>query len=178
MVSSSAHRAELNQARVHMDAMFGLINPVSFYERGIPERHRLIFYLGHVEAFDWNQICRWTLGKPSFHAEFDQLFEAGIDPKEGTLPQDNPSDWPSVDEVLQYNRRVTQEVDHVFDEVPIDVQHIAIEHRWMHVETTAFILHRLSQDSKISPSLPSSPVCPPPVHQMIDIPQGTCHSWS
>ena len=173
MVSSSALRAALNQARVHMDAMFSLVNPDSFYERGIPERHRLIFYLGHVEAFDWNQICRWTLGKPSFHAEFDQLFEAGIDPKEGTLPQDNPSDWPSVDEVLQYNRQVIEEVDQVFDEVPRNVQHMVIEHRWMHVETTAFILHRLSQVSKVTPSLLPSPEYPPPVHQMIDIPEGT-----
>ena len=50
----------------------------------IPERHRVVFYLGHLEAFDWNQICRWTLGQSSFHDTFDSLFEAGIDP-EGRL---------------------------------------------------------------------------------------------
>ena len=172
MISSSVLPTALNQARSYMDEMFALIQPDSFYERGIPERHRLIFYLGHVEAFDWNQICRWTLGKPSFHEEFDQLFEAGIDPKEGVLPQDRPSDWPTLNEVRQYNERVREEVDHVFDDVPLDIQHIAIEHRWMHVETTAFILHRLNQASKIVPSLPAVPVCPPPVHQMVDIPEG------
>lgn len=173
MVSSSTLRAALNEAREHMDGIFSLINPDSFYERGIPERHRLIFYLGHVEAFDWNQICRWNLGKSSFHAEFDELFEAGIDPKEGALPQDHPSDWPALDEVRQYNQRVRKEVDQVFDEVPVDIRHIAIEHRWMHVETTAFILHRLSQTSKIKPSLPPVQECPPPTHQMIEIPMGT-----
>jgi len=124
MVSSSALPAALHQARVQMDSMFALVHPGSFYERGIPERHRLIFYLGHVEAFDWNQICRWSLGKPSFHKEFDELFEAGIDPKEGALPHDQPIDWPSVDEVIQYNDRVREEVDQVFDEVPSHLQHI------------------------------------------------------
>ena len=62
----------------------------------IPERHRLIFYLGHVEAFDWNQICRGALGMPSFHPGFDKLFEFGIDPAPGTATQDQPSDWPSA----------------------------------------------------------------------------------
>ena len=96
-----------------MDAIFSFVKPEAWYERPIPERHRLIFYLGHLETFDWNQICRWTLGHPSFHPQFDQLFEAGIDPKEGELPQDTPSDWPSIEEVQGYNRRVRQEVDRV-----------------------------------------------------------------
>lgn len=163
--------------------MFALIHPGSFYERGIPERHRLIFYLGHVEAFDWNQIARWTLGKASFHEEFDQLFEAGIDPAFGTLPCDQPSDWPVIDDVLAYNRRVRKEIDCSIDDAPTDMLHIAIEHRWMHVETTAFIVHHLPQAAKLVPQLavsPVSPVSPPPVHEMIEIPEGTatlgCHS--
>lgn len=172
MVTSTALPSALHQARSRMDSLFALINPDSFYERGIPERHRLIFYLGHVEAFDWNQICRWTLGKPSFHAEFDELFEAGIDPKAGTLPQDQPDDWPSVDEVCGYNDRVREEVDRIFDEIPSHIRHMAIEHRWMHVETTAYILHRLSSNNKIAPNLPSFPTNPSPVHRMLEIPAG------
>ncbi len=173
MISSSVLPTALYQARSYLDEMFGLVRPDSFYERGIPERHRLIFYLGHVEAFDWNQIGRWTLGKSSFHEEFDQLFEAGIDPAEGALPHDQPSDWPSLDDVTDYNFRVREEVDHILDEAPHDILSIAIEHRWMHVETTAFILHRLSQSRKVSPSLPALPTCPPPIHTMIEIPEGT-----
>ena len=89
---------ELEQARARTDEFFETLSPEAFYERPIPERHRLIFYLGHVEAFDWNQICRWTLGMSSFHESFDQLFEAGIDPPVGELAQDQPSDWPSIRE--------------------------------------------------------------------------------
>ena len=43
-------------ARAQTDALFDLLPPNSFYERPIAERHRLIFYLGHLEAFDWNLL--------------------------------------------------------------------------------------------------------------------------
>src|SRR5437867_10145864 len=63
-------------------------SPGALYDRPIPERHRVIFYLGHLEAFDWNQICRGALGMASFHSEFDKLFEFGIDPPAGRLLED------------------------------------------------------------------------------------------
>ena len=172
MVAASQLRGALVEARTRMDSIFSLVNPDSFYERPIPERHRIIFYLGHLEAFDWNQICRWTLGKPSFNAEFDRLFEAGIDPKEGELPQDQPSDWPSLEEVQRYSARVHREIDQILETVPERVLHLAIEHRWMHVETTAYILQHLPSTRKVRPPVPSPPIAPPPVHQMIEIPAG------
>ena len=50
------------------------------YERPIPERHRIVFYVGHLEAFDWNLLHENVLGLKSFHPEFDRLFAFGIDP--------------------------------------------------------------------------------------------------
>lgn len=173
MTSLSQLRTALHDARARMDAIFNLIKPNSWYERPIPERHRLIFYLGHLEAFDWNQVCRWNLEKPSFHPEFDQLFEAGIDPKQGELPQDTPSDWPSIEEVKRYNARVRKEVDRALEEVPAPILHVAIEHRWMHVETTGYLLHHLPLSKKIIPDLPPLIQCPSPQPEMIEIPSGT-----
>jgi len=46
--------ARLESAREQTDAIFDLIDSEALYSRPIPERHRLIFYLGHLEAFDWN----------------------------------------------------------------------------------------------------------------------------
>ncbi len=156
-----------------MDAIFSLIKPDSWYERPIPERHRLIFYLGHLEAFDWNQVCRWTLKKPSFYPEFDQLFEAGIDPKQGELPRDTPSDWPSIEEVKHYNTRVRAEVDRALKKSPEPILHVAIEHRWMHVETTGYLLHHLPLSKKFIPALPPLIEGPSPQPEMIKIPSGT-----
>ena len=64
------------------DALFGLVRPEAFYDRPVPERHRIIFYFGHLEAFDWN-LVRQAAAVPSFHPELDQLFAFGIDPGQG-----------------------------------------------------------------------------------------------
>ena len=93
----------LQEARRRTDELFALLAPGAHYDRPIPERHRNIFYLGHLEAFDWNLIGRKTLGEPSAHPAFDKLFEFGIDPPVGKLPEDQPRDWPSVAEVEAYN---------------------------------------------------------------------------
>src|SRR5881227_3274571 len=100
---STNFASELESARATTDELFALLAPDALYERPIPERHRLIFYLGHLEAFDWNQICRGALGMSSFEPEFDKLFEFGIDPEPGKAPADRPADWPRVPEVERYN---------------------------------------------------------------------------
>ena len=41
----------LADARRQTDRLFDLVRPDALYERPIPERHRIIFYLGHLEAF-------------------------------------------------------------------------------------------------------------------------------
>lgn len=111
----------------------------------------MIFYLGHLEAFDWNLIGRYTLDRPAFHPSFDRLFAFGIDPPPGRLPSDEPSDWPRIDEVEDYNRRVREEIDACIAHVPEQLLHVAMEHRLMHAETFAYILHQLDYSKKLSP---------------------------
>ncbi|HUI56448.1 MAG TPA: SUMF1/EgtB/PvdO family nonheme iron enzyme [Bryobacteraceae bacterium] len=138
----------LQDARAHTDCLFGLVRPDSFYERPIPERHRIIFYVGHLEAFDWNLIGGYALGRRAFHAEFDRLFAFGIDPPPGQLPADQPADWPGVAEVERYRRLTREEIDAALEDVPERLLHVAIEHRLMHAETFAYILHQLAYERK------------------------------
>src|SRR5262249_5002582 len=102
---------ELSRARGRTDELFALLAPGALHDRPIPERHRLILFLGHVEAFDWNQVCRGALDMPIFHPSFDKLFEFGIDPEPGKAPADRPEDWPSTEEIARYNRRARAEID-------------------------------------------------------------------
>src|SRR5436190_9488532 len=139
----------LARARAITDDLFRLVRPDSMYERPIPERHRLIFYLGHLEAFDWNLIGRYALDRPAFHPAFDQLFAFGIDPPPGKLPEDRPSDWPGIEEVEHYRRKVREAVDAL--PIPEQLLHVAVEHRLMHAETFTYILHQLAFDHKHSP---------------------------
>ncbi len=163
---------ELQQARENTDALFGLLNPGAIYDRPIPLRHRIIFYLGHLEAFDWNQIARRGLDIPGFHPEFDRLFEAGIDPEPGQLRSDQPKDWPSVAEILDYKRRTRETVDSVLENVSSESIVMIVEHRQMHAETLAYMWHNLAYERKAR-VLEPAPQSPKPVlNSMVDIPAG------
>lgn len=156
-------RDELAAARAHTDGLFALIDEATLYQRPIPDRHRLIFYLGHFEAFDWNQLARGVLALPSFDPEFDRLFEAGIDPEPGCAPSDTPADWPDVARVTTYCLRARAAIDALWDQLPMDRQLVALEHRWMHAETLTYLLHQLDPSLKRRPAgeeLPAaSPAC-------------------
>jgi formylglycine-generating enzyme required for sulfatase activity len=153
-VLSPALQKRLDSARRRTDSIFSLLKPEAFYSRPIPERHRLIFYLGHLEAFDWNLICRKTLGVDSFCPQFDTLFEFGIDPPVGQAPSDQPSDWPSVAEIQAYNRRVRERIDELLDGAPNQIIQVALEHRLMHAETLAYLLHNLPYGEKAASHAP------------------------
>ena len=92
----------LRDARRQTDALFDVVLPEFLYHRPIAERHRIIFYIGHLEAFDAN-LFRPALPalRPSA-SPLDKLFAFGIDPVDGGLPSDQPSDWPALAEVRAY----------------------------------------------------------------------------
>jgi formylglycine-generating enzyme required for sulfatase activity len=165
-------KSALAGARARTDELFHLVQSQALYERPVPERHRMVFYLGHVEAFDWNQICAGALGMKPFHPEFDRLFAFGIDPAPGQLPADEASDWPSLKEIQTYNRTVRERVDQVIEEVPQEIVQVGVEHRLMHAETFAYILHDLSRDKKSGPGLQAPPAAPEPIHRTIEVPGG------
>jgi formylglycine-generating enzyme required for sulfatase activity len=163
---------ELVEARRQTDELLQIVRPDAFYERPIPERHRIIFYMGHLEAFDWNLMARYALDLPSFHPSFDRLFAFGIDPEEGRLPSDHASEWPGVEEVERYNRRTREVIDDSLPNVPEEIVHAAIEHRLMHAETMAYIVHQLPYDAKAGPAQPRFAEEPAPEPRMIEIPEG------
>jgi formylglycine-generating enzyme required for sulfatase activity len=163
----------LKNAREVTDDLFRLVRPDSLYERPIPERNRIVFYIGHVEAFDWNLIARYALDLPSFHPSFDRLFAFGIDPPPGQLPNDQPADWPGIGELERYNHRTRDEIDALLDRVPDQLLHVAIEHRLMHAETFAYILHALPHERKLPAGAASANRRNSPAQRrMRDIPAG------
>ena len=178
MTPNAELRQALYRARQQTDSLFDLVDPAALYERPIPERHRLVFYLGHLEAFDWNLLGR-ALDMPAFHAGFDQLFSFGIDPESGDLPTDQPADWPAEREVRDYNARVRSTLDAALalapGNAPEELMHVAIEHRLMHGETFAYILHHLPFEQKAPPvfsMLSIAPSGPAPQTRMVEMPGG------
>ncbi|MGA3082310.1 MAG: SUMF1/EgtB/PvdO family nonheme iron enzyme [Terracidiphilus sp.] len=176
----------LAQSRSVTDDLFRMVRTEALYDRPIAERNRIVFYIGHLEAFDWNLIAGQAPGLGTAHTEFDRLFAFGIDPVGGGLPQDKPSDWPSISVINSYNLRVREGIDDILESqsnasardwrYPEEViLNVAIEHRLMHAETLAYMLHQLGLERKIAPRgyqprdpRPKTPV----VSRMIEIPAG------
>ncbi|KXU85076.1 hypothetical protein CI15_22610 [Paraburkholderia monticola] len=141
----------LNDARQVTDALFAIVKPDYLYERPIRERHRVVFYIGHLEAFDRNLLDQRLFELPAFAPELDHLFAFGIDPVDGGFPTDQPGDWPSLDTVREYATRARGQIDAALDELgnlahdeaAVQLLNVAIEHRLMHAETLAYMLHQL-----------------------------------
>jgi ergothioneine biosynthesis protein EgtB len=176
------------ESRLVTDDLFRRVRTDALYDRPIPERHRIVFYIGHLEAFDWNLIAGQARGLGPAHQEYDRLFAFGIDPVGGGLPSDQPSDWPRLPEIDAYNLRVREELDRILnDSSPASagrwqypeevILNVAIEHRLMHAETLAYMLHQLPIERKIAPGsyrpVGSPRPGPPIAAPMIDIPAGT-----
>ena len=174
----------INDARRKSDALFQIVRSEALYDRPIPERHRIIFYIGHLEAFDWNLLHEVGPGLKSFHPEFDHLFAFGIDPVGGGLPTDQVSDWPSIEQVREYVLGVRSSLDEKLSEdfelhvaardgFPLDtLVNVSVEHRLMHVETLAYMLHQLPHRRKIYRANPPVSPLSDVSHSMVKIPAG------
>ncbi|HKT10326.1 MAG TPA: SUMF1/EgtB/PvdO family nonheme iron enzyme, partial [Terriglobia bacterium] len=181
---SSDLLVRLDRARSATDRLFEVPLREALYDRPIPERHRIVFYIGHLEAFDWNLLGNYAYQEKSFHPEFDKLFAFGIDPVDGGLPSDQPSDWPSLEEVHEYNNRVREKLNArlknesladsggTLSQAGIYVN-VALEHRLMHAETLAYMLHQLPLRRKVKQTEVSVPATPVETGRMIKIPAGT-----
>ena len=174
--------SRLSEGREITDALFATVHPEALYARPIAERHRIIFYIGHVEAFDWNLLNRRMFTADSFSPDLDRLFAFGIDPVDGGLPADQPADWPQLEAVQSYVKRVRSEIDDRLANVlssaePAETANIllnvAIEHRLMHAETLAYMLHRLPYNQKFAQTATPQSKLPTIQPSLIEIPAGS-----
>ncbi len=172
----------LADARKQTDDLFAIVREEAIYDRPIAERHRIIFYTGHVEAFDWNLLAQRAFGLSAFNSSFDRLFAFGIDPVDGGLPTDKPADWPKREEIKGYTTRIREELDGAIDRALaqpaeghpqlMNMLEVAAEHRLMHAETLAYMFHQLPADRKIASKREVVWKTPRAKSHLIEIPAG------
>jgi gamma-glutamyl hercynylcysteine S-oxide synthase len=184
----------ISDARRRSDELFASIRVEALYDRPIAERHRIIFYVGHLEAFDWNLLHQSVFDLKSRAPELDRLFAFGIDPVGGGLPSDQPSDWPSLEVVRDYVRELRAGLDGEISKQLLEGEsqprgsssldtlngldtllNVAIEHRLMHVETLSYMFHQLPFDKKVRPEnvyVGKASTGVPVVPRMIDVAAG------
>jgi ergothioneine biosynthesis protein EgtB len=169
---------ELQRARRVTDKLFASLRSRALYDRPIPQRHRFVFYLGHLDTFDWNLLCRDIAGVPSRSTELETLFASGIDPL-GMGPRDGVRDWPRIATVQAWNARLREQLDQMVDRLPFEgllergwALHACIEHRLMHAETLCYMLHQLPFTSKRLGIAPQGLTAPAPSNDWVTVPTG------
>ncbi|MBZ5700827.1 MAG: SUMF1/EgtB/PvdO family nonheme iron enzyme [Acidobacteriia bacterium] len=170
----------LLDARARTDEFFQIVRPEAIWDSPVAGRHPLIFYLGHLEAFDWNLLAHRGFCLQPFHTVFDDMF--GPATAADYCPPSKPKDWPGIEEIQLYTQRVREKLDAAIDSAlnhPEEghphlayMLETAIEHRLAHAETLAYMAHRLPYERKFS-----RPVTPPahpgkPLERMVEIPAG------
>ncbi len=157
----------LRDARSRSDVLFATLRPDAWLARPVAQRHRLIFYLGHLEAFDWNMIA----GRPSLDAAFEKLFAFGIDPIDD-LPSDGPEAWPPLKDIREWIAAARAQVDARQPALSAREIFVATEHRFMHVETLSYLFAQLAPGLQVTaaPPMAESSV---PAQRWVEVGPGT-----
>ncbi len=171
--------AELARARAVTDAIFARLRPEALLVRPVAERHRLVFYLGHLDAFDWNLLARDIGGRSSSVADWPELFAFGIDPVGDGLPTDGPEDWPNAADIRRWILDLRREVDDVTARAPLAgwledgwAARMAIEHRLMHAETLEYLIRGLDPALLVDATPPEPCGASATVAHWRDVPTG------
>jgi ergothioneine biosynthesis protein EgtB len=186
--SNEALRARFSAAWARSDAIFDIVGSEGMLSRPIAWRHPFIFYVGHLPAFSWNQICGAILEWQSFNSHFDELFCRGIDPDVDTgechWHPDVPDQWPTLAETLVYRDQVRGALLDSLDALPYSyssnglasggrVFDMVLEHECMHQETLLYMMQRLPLVEKVRPKeLGHYVFSPAAAKQSIRIPAG------
>ena len=130
------------------------LTPAAYEARPIALRHQFVFYEGHMAAFAVNTLLRKALGRPPLDADYEVLFERGIDPPaDGSAPP--AARWPARADVTAYARRadaaIADALASAAESHPAAVATV-IEHELMHQETLRYMLGRLPYGQKRAPA--------------------------
>ena len=139
------------------EKLFETINtPQAYYIRPEPLRHPLIFYYGHTSTFYINKFIISGLLKQRINPEFESMFAVGVDEMswDDLLPEHY--NWPKLEDLQKYRRKVQELVSKVIQESPLVlpitwdnpfwVIIMGIEHERIHLETSSVIIRRLGSN--------------------------------
>ena len=140
----------------------------SFYTKAEPLRHPLVFYLGHTAVFFVNKLMLAGLLQERVNPSFESMFAVGVDEMDWDDLNEAHYDWPSIEDLVEYRKKIRTVIGKLIKELPISVPIdwsssfwpivMGIEHERIHLETSAVIMRRLNIDEVCESSF--FPVCP------------------
>lgn len=162
-----------------------LVDDDGFYQKPIPLRHPLIFYLGHTATFFVNKLVLAKLLAERIDGQMESIFAVGVDEMSWDDLADESYHWPSVAKVKEYRAKVRASVLHLINSLPLSLPInwentwwpiiMGIEHERIHLETSS-VLIRQHELSKVKP-MPNWPACTEsgeaPKNELITVPAGS-----
>ncbi|MEN0066091.1 MAG: SUMF1/EgtB/PvdO family nonheme iron enzyme [Myxococcota bacterium] len=128
------------------DRIFDLVDRSAWTKKGIVLRHPILFYVGHLPAFAYNQ-WRAAHGAEPFEPRFDTLFARGIDPEDEVEAAGlAPETWPDISAILEYRDNIRTFLrEHVQgdDAAAQTMQGLILEHELMHHETLLYLVAQM-----------------------------------
>jgi len=159
----------------------------AYFRRADPLRHPLIFYLGHTAVFYINKLVLAKVIDQRIEPKFESIFAIGVDEMSWDDLDQSNYDWPPLDAVFKYRRKVRALIDDLIETMPLDlpitwdkpfwVVMMGIEHERIHLETSSVLIRQLPLD--LLQEHQDWPVCPrsgpAPLNEMRDVPGGSVH---
>ena len=167
------------------EKLFEVLNDDSvYYQRPEPLRHPLIFYYGHTATFFINKLNVSKIIDQRINPYMESMMAIGVDEMSWDDLDEKNYDWPDVEDVRQYRKKVRELVDKLIDDLPLTLPIqwedpfwiilMGIEHERIHLETSSVLIRQLPIDS-VSPHS-AWPICTQsgtaPENQFVDVPGG------
>ena len=130
--------------------VFAIPTAEAYYDRPIPLRNPIVFYEGHLPAFNINTVMKLILGRNGIDEHYETLFARGIDP-DSVDKVKSPTDlWPSRDCIQKYGRQADDVIASAIMELgSAEATFTILEHEIMHQETLLYMFHQLPYERKV-----------------------------
>jgi len=141
------------QGRARSREIFAIPKAAAYYDRPIKLRNPIVFYEGHLPAFAVNTLLKFALKQPGIDAEYEVLFERGIDPESEDAAKPTSTYWPARHDVQAYGIEAEKRIERALCDGDIERDGgeaaIAIlEHEQMHQETLLYMFHEMDYSKK------------------------------
>jgi len=141
-------------------AVFSIPVESAYYDRPIDLRNPIVFYEGHLPAFNVNTLIKLAFKGHGINDHYELLFARGIDPDSVDAVKDPTDVWPKRHEVQAYGHTADAMVEDALRYAVIEDDSIPqlrggeaalaiLEHEQMHQETLLYMFHNMPYERKV-----------------------------
>jgi len=142
------------EGRARSVEVFSIPRQAAYYDRPITLRNPIVFYEGHLPAFTVNTLLKFALKRPGINADYEKLFERGIDPDSEAAVANVADLWPKRADIQAYGARADEAIEGALIGADLERDRgeatlAILEHEQMHQETLLYMFHNMPYEKKV-----------------------------